>query len=172
MGDIRDWGKFIRGRWNWTSGGYESGFPRRCQFTDVDASIEFDGRFLLIETKHHDGVILGMDWPDDGQLAALRAEAALGKSVFVVYGCGPCNSPQGLRILGATKSTDKWFDWRTTPCHCGCGKKVIQSVEERRRLLKEQIDIAMGLRIPTEPPRDTIEHDAWEAAYGGPEWLA
>jgi len=133
VADIRDWGAFLRGRWDWSRGGFEKGFPRGCQFTDVDASIEFDGQMLLVETKHHDG-IGPCQYPDTGQLISLRAEVKLGKTVFVLYGCGPCNSPQALRILGARKEDDQFFDWRMIP-----------SIEERRRLLKQRIDLAMGL---------------------------
>ncbi len=158
MADIRDWGKFLRGRWDWTRGGYEKGFPRGCQFTDVDAATEFDGRFLLIETKHHDGTGIGMEYPDTGQLMALRAEVRLGKTVFVLYGCGPCNSPQGLRILGLEKSSDRWIDWRDIP-----------SIEERRQRFKQQVDTALALCEPpsTDPtPMSPIEHEAWRATYG------
>lgn len=136
MADIRDWGKFIRGRWDWTRSGMEKGFPRNCQFTDVDASVEFDGHMLLIETKHHDG-IGSCEYPDAGQLQSLRAEVRLGKSVIVLYGCGACASPQGIRILGATRASDMWHDWRN-----------IHSIAERRRLLKHHIDAAMGLAQP------------------------
>lgn len=132
MADVRDWGKFIRGRWDWTRYGYERGFPRGCQFTDIDATVEFDGHRLVIEPKHHDG-IGACDYPDMGQLLLLRDEVKLGKAVLVLYGCGACDSPQAVRILGRVKSEDVWHDWR--------GKDI----EERRKLLKEQIDIAMGL---------------------------
>lgn len=133
MADIRDWGRFVRGRWDWTSGGYEAGFPRRCQFTDIDAAIEMDGRELIIEPKHHDG--LGpMSYPDDGQLLFLRNEIRRGASVIVLYGCGPCNSPWGARVLGLRKERDHWLDWRDIP-----------DVRKRRRLLKAEIDRALGL---------------------------
>jgi hypothetical protein len=140
MADIRDWGKFLRGRWDWTRAGFEEGFPRGCQFTDVDASVEFDGRMLLVETKHHDG-LGSCDYPDTGQLMSLRAEVKLGKTVFILYGCGPCASPQSLRILGTQKNCDQFIDWRGIP-----------SIEERRKLYKEQVDIAMGLQDPEEGP--------------------
>jgi len=133
MADIRNWGAFLRGRWNWTSGGYEVGFPRGCAFTDVDASVEFDGRFLLIETKHNDGLTPCEPLPT-GQRMALRQEARLGKTVLVVYGCGPCNSPQALCIIGDIPTNDVWLDWRGLP------------LPERRRLLKAEIDKAMGVR--------------------------
>jgi hypothetical protein len=148
MADIRDWGKFIRGRWDWTAGGYEKGFPRGCQFTDVDAATEFDSQFLLIETKHHDGTGIGMEYPDTGQLMALRAEVRLGKTVFILYGCGPCNSPQALRILGYKKPDDVFIDWRNIP-----------SIEERRKLLKYQIDLAQGLVEPE--PVEIFDEDAF-----------
>jgi hypothetical protein len=138
MADVRDWGAFLRGRWDWTRGGFEEGFPRNCQFTDVDASVEFDGRMLLVESKHHDG--LGpCDYPDTGQLMALRKEVELGKTVFVLYGCGPCLSPQALRILGLRRADDQWFDWRDIP-----------SIAERRKALKYQINIAQGLTTDEE----------------------
>lgn len=132
MADIRDWGAFVRGRWDWTRHGYEAGFPRKCQFTDLDGAVEFDGHSLVIEPKHHDG--LGpMPYPDDGQLRFLRNEHKLGKAVIVLYGCGPCNSPQGVRLLGSTRPEDTWKDWR--------GRELT----ERRRLLKYGIDVALGL---------------------------
>jgi hypothetical protein len=136
MADIRDWAKFIRGRWDWTSGGYEVGFPRGCQFTDVDATIEFDNKMLEIETKHHDGIGT-CEYPDTGQLLSLRKDVELGKTVFVLYGCGPCNSPQALRILGQKKSDDVFIDWRNIP-----------STEERRKHLKYEIDRAQEIIGP------------------------
>lgn len=145
MADIRDWGKFIRGRWDWTASGFEKNFPRGCQFTDVDAAVEFDGRMLLIETKHHDGVG-SCEYPDTGQLLALRAEVKLGKTVFILYGCGPCSSPQALRILGKKRPDDRFIDWRGIP-----------SIEERRKLLKYQIDLAQGL-VDRNPDMEEVEH--------------
>ena len=132
MADIHDWAAFIRGRWNWQRYGYEHGFPRGCQFTDIDAAVEFDGKRLVIEPKHHDG-IGPCDYPPQGQLIFLRDEVQLGKVVIVLYGCGVCDSPQAVRILGATKAEDQWKDWRGLP------------LDERRRRLKEEIDIALGL---------------------------
>lgn len=142
MADIEDWGKFIRGRWDWTCNGFEVGFPRGCQFTDIDAATEFDGRALVIETKHHDGVG-PCEYPKTGQLLALRKEVELGKSCFVLYGCGACASPYALRVLGLNRSEDVFYDWRNEP-----------SIEERRKLLKHRIDVAMGLQQPTD--------DEWE----------
>jgi len=132
MGDINDWAAFVRGRWEWERYGYQHGFPRNCQFTDIDAAIEFDGRRLIIEPKHHDGVG-PMAYPPTGQLMYLRDEAALGKTVIVLYGCGCCNSPQGIRVLAEHKPDDRWEDWRGL------------DVEERRKLLKAEIDNALGI---------------------------
>lgn len=134
MADVRDWGAFIRGRWDWNRRGYESGFPRRCGFTDIDAALEFDGHRLIIEPKHHEGVG-PMGYPDDGQLRLLRDEVRLGKTVLVLYGCAQCDSPWGVRVLGPGpgKSADRWEDWRGL------------DIEERRKLLKHEIDLAMGL---------------------------
>jgi hypothetical protein len=56
MSDIQDWGAFMRGRWHWTRFGYEYGFPRGCQFSDIDAVVEFNGRMLFIEAKSYDGI--------------------------------------------------------------------------------------------------------------------
>lgn len=132
MGDIRDWGAFLRGRWNWTKYGYERGFPRNCQFTDLDAAVEFDGRRLVIETKHYDGTgMLGK--PEGGQLRFLRDEAALGKTVLVLYGCGACDDPYAIHQIGARPSEDRFEDWRG------------RDKEERRKLLKDEINRAMGL---------------------------
>ena len=132
MADIRNWPAFIRGRWDWKRYGYEDGFPRGCGFTDIDAAIEFDGRRLVIEPKHHDG-IGPMPYPDDGQRYFLRDEVRLGKTVIVLYGCGACNSPQGIRVFGLTKAEDRWENWVGRP------------VDERRKLLKDEINQAMGL---------------------------
>jgi hypothetical protein len=137
MADIRDWGAFIRGRWDWHRFGYDKGFPRGCTFTDVDAATEFDGRRLVIEPKHHDGVG-ACPYPDNGQLGYLRDEVWLGKVVIVLYGCGPCNSPQAVRVLGSDRDHDRFEDWR------GLG------IEERRKLFKAEIDRALGI--------DTAEH--------------
>lgn len=138
MADIRDIGAFIRGRWDWHRLGYERAFPRGCGFTDIDAAVEFDGRFLLIETKQHDGDG-SCEYPPAGQLSALRQEARLGKAVLVLYGCASCNNPQAVRRIGPNpnRSSDAWLDWRHLPR------------EERRRLLKAEIDNAMGLRTIT-----------------------
>lgn len=130
--DIKDWPAFIRGRWDWHRYGYEDGFPRNCGFTDIDATTEFDGRALVIEPKHHEGTG-PCDYPPTGQLILLRDEVRRGKTVIVLYGCGACNSPQAARILGATRSEDRWEDWRG------------RSLDERRKLFKDEIDRAMGL---------------------------
>lgn len=132
MADIQNWASVIRGRWDWQKYGYESAFPRGCQFTDLDAAVEFDGHRLVIETKHHDG-IGSCDYPPQGQLIFLRDEVKLGKVVIVLYGCGVCDSPQAARVLGETKLQDRWLDWRGLP------------IEERRRLLKQEINTALGL---------------------------
>jgi len=141
MADVHDWGKFIRGRWDWTAHGYERGFPRGCQFTDLDAAVEFDGQRLVIETKHYDGVgsLPGNGYPPgmgDGQLRFLRDEATLGKAVIALYGCGPCNDPYVIYVLGATRDEDRFEDWRG------------RDKEERRKLLKAEIDRALGLTSP------------------------
>lgn len=132
MADIRDFGAFIRGRWDWTKYGYERGFPRGCQFTDLDAAVEFDGRRLLIETKSYDGSGI-IPKPDGGQLRFLRDEAGLGKTVLILYGCGVCNDPYAIHQIYRRAGDDRFEDWR------GFEK------EERRKLLKQEIDRAMGL---------------------------
>lgn len=134
VSDIRDWGAFIRGRWNWTRGGYEKDFPRGCQFTDIDAAVEFDGYRLLIEPKHFDGEGELPELPPLGQLRFLRDEAKLGKAVFVLYGCGACNDPWGVRwISEPCPPGGPEFDWRDLP------------KAERRARLKRHIDWALGL---------------------------
>lgn len=145
MADIRDWGAFVRGRWDWSRHGYEKGFPRGCQFTDLDGAVEFNGQRLVIEPKHHDG--LGpCNYPDTGQLLFLRDEVKLGKAVIVLYGCGPCNSPQAIRVLGTDRSSDRFEDWRRG-----------RDLPERRRLLKTEIDRALGLLAPElHPEREFV----------------
>lgn len=130
MSDIRDWGKFVRGRWDWTRCGYEAGFPRGCQFTDIDASIEFDGHRLMIETKSYDGIGDLPHPPPLGQWRFLRDEVKQGKEVLIVYGCGVCDDPYAVYDV----RRDRLFDWR--------GK---YDKEVRRRLLKRAIDGALGL---------------------------
>jgi hypothetical protein len=133
MGDVRDWGAFIRGRWDWTRHGYEKGFPRSCQFSDLDAVVEFDGKRLLIEAKSYDGQGI-IPKPEGGQLYLLRSEAGLGRTVLIVYGCGVCNDPYAIHQI-YPRHPDRFEDWR------GFEK------QERRKLLKEEIDKAMGLRL-------------------------
>jgi hypothetical protein len=131
MGDVRNWGKFIRGRWDWTAFGYERGFPRNCQFSDLDAVVEFDGRRLLIECKAYDGQGV-IPSPDGGQLRLLRSEAGPGRTVLVVYGCGVCNEPYALHEIYRA-GPPRFEDWRSL------------STPERRRRLKAEINRAMGL---------------------------
>jgi hypothetical protein len=142
MADVRDWGKFLRGRWDWTRFGYENGFPRGCQFTDVDAAVEIDGRRLVIEPKHYDGVGILPGKPEVGQGLYLRDEVKLGKTVLVLYGCGPCNDPYAMHIYGRTSAEDVFIDWRSPPL----------SKIERRRQLKRYIDWAVGI---ADDPRTT-----------------
>lgn len=140
MGDVRDWGAFIRGRWNWTRFGYEIGFPRGSQFTDIDAAVEFDGHRLVVEAKQWDGEgIIPSIYSDEpksqmGQRLALRAEAKSGATVFVVYGCGVCNDPHAMHQLGVRKADDRFFNWRGE-----------ETKEARRKLFKQEIDRALGL---------------------------
>jgi hypothetical protein len=133
MGDVRDFAAFIRGRWDWKRHGYEDGFPGTCGFTDIDAAVEFGGHHLFVEAKHHDGTG-PCDYPATGQLLALRDLVKRGITVFVLYGCATCNDPQALRVLAAQRGDDRWVDWR------GLGGK-----EDRRKMLKYEIDHAMGL---------------------------
>src|SRR5258707_11328042 len=151
MADIKNWAALIRGRWDWTRFRYEEGFPGGCQFTDIDATTEFAGRFLVIEPKHHDGTG-PMPYPDTGQLILLRKEVRFGKAVIVLYGCGVCNSPQGIRVLGESRQGDRWEDWRG------------RDIEVRRKLLKHEIDQAMGLgstRLPRRQDYMTVGHDLY-----------
>lgn len=137
--DIRDWGRFIRGRWDWHRFGYERGFPRGCQFTDVDAALEFDGHNLLIEAKAYDGMG-DLVLPANGQLRFLKNEVELGKTVLVLYGCGVCNDPYAIYDVGRNQWDTFWDDDRRW-----------LSKQERRLRLKQHIDRAMGLSWPGEP---------------------
>lgn len=140
MADVQNWDRFIKGRWAWTSCGYEAGFTRNSQFGDLDAIVEFDGFILAIEAKHHDGNG-PMDYPHAGQVAMLRTLVKLGASVIVLYGLATLNDPFGIRRLGATKNDDRWEDWRGLPR------------ASRRRLLKMEIDRALGLPDNALPER-------------------
>lgn len=129
MSDIRDWGKFIRGRWEWSRFDYERGFPRGCQFTDVDAAVEFDGRSLEIEAVHWDGTGC-VPRKNGGQRYRLQREAQIpGRTVLIVYGCGCCNNPLFVENVG----THEELDLR--------GKDL----GGRRQAFKDAIDVAMGL---------------------------
>lgn len=159
MADIRDWAKFVRGRWDWTRGGYERGFPRGCQFTDIDAAIEFDGRRLVIEPKHYEGIGDLPGHPPTGQMRFLKDEVSLGKTVLVLFGCGACNDPYAVYDVGR----GVLLDWRG------------QSKAERRAALKQQIDAALGLGRVVErelhaadPPRTPIED--WPEVRRPPDW--
>jgi hypothetical protein len=134
MADVKNWAAQIRGRWNWTTFGYEKGFPHGCQFSDIDAVTEFLGNRLVIEPKHYDGLgIIPFPEYDDGQVKLLRDEVRLGKTVFVLSGCGVCDDPYAIRILSARRAEDQFVDWRG------------RDKEERRKLLKAEIDRALGL---------------------------
>ncbi len=130
MGDVRDWDQFIRGRWRWTAHGYERGFPRGSQFSDIDAATEFDGHRLKIESKFWDG-IGSPPGIDTGQYRLLQDEAERDNTtVLVVYGCASCNNPLAVRDMG----TLVLQDFRDMELEC------------RRKELKKRIDEAMGLR--------------------------
>lgn len=133
MADIRDWGKFIRSRWDWARFGYQDGFPRGCQFTDLDAAVEFDGRKLYVECKQWDGTgIIPSLPPGNGQLRFLRAHAGLGRTVLIVYGCGVCDNPWAVHQV-YRQPPDRFEDWRG------------MDLGERRKRFKGEIDHAMGL---------------------------
>jgi hypothetical protein len=123
-----------RGRWNWTRGGYETGLPRGCQFTDLDAVIEIDGRVLIIEAVHHasptDPVDLG-GRPPMGQRVALRRLAALDEDVrvFVLYGNAQANDPQAALLLAPWPSGDRLLNWRPFP--------LVERRLRLRRLIEE-----------------------------------
>lgn len=144
MADIRDWARFIRGRWDWTRFGYEKGFPRGCQFTDVDAALEFGGDRLVIEPKQYDGVGPVPDLPPTGQLRYLQDEAKLGKTVLVLYGCGVCDDPYAVYDVGRKE----WFIWREDET-CEWLDK-----QERRSRLKRHVDRAMGLLDENGKPKE------------------
>lgn len=139
MADIRDPERFMAGRWKWTSYGYEFGFPNKCQFTDIDAVVEFSsstGRWLMIEGKHNDGVE-PPSYPSSGQLRFLRAFRNLvgdDGDVFILYGVAAENEPWALRILGKRRAGDQFIDWRDVP-----------AAEHRRESLKAWIDWSLGV---------------------------
>jgi hypothetical protein len=134
MADVRNEER-ARRRWRWTGGGYEELFPRACAFTDIDAAVEFDGRSLLIEVKHHEGAGYLPAVPP-GQLRWLRHEAGIpGRKVFVLYGEAEADSPWVLRRIARDLDGDQWRDWRSLP------------IEERRRRLKTAVNWALGLPL-------------------------
>lgn len=128
MADVRDWAAFIRGRWNWTSFGYEKNFPRGCQFTDIDAYTNFDGRSLSVETKQWDGIGKVPVIPT-GQLRAYKDAAGQTDTVLIVWGCACCNDPLAILNVG----TGEFADLRA------------HTKPERRQFLSASFDKAMGL---------------------------
>ena len=132
MADIRDYEKFIKGRWRWTGFGYEKGFPRGCQFSDIDAITEFDGRTLVIEAKEFGGTGFLPDLPT-GQVRLLR-HLAKHATVYVVFGIAQQDEPYALRQLYPTPGRDRFEDWRQL------GDK-----EKRHQLFKDEIDWALGV---------------------------
>ena len=134
MADIRDWGAFIRSRWDWTRFGYEHGFPRGARFSDNDAWLSLDGGAtrVKIECKLYDGAGI-IPKPDGGQLRTLREDAAIaGCTVLVLYGCGICDNPFALHQV-MPRPPDRFEDWRGL------------DLAERRKRLKTEIDRAAGL---------------------------
>lgn len=134
MADIRKPELFMAGRWKWSSFGYEIGFPRGCQFTDVDAAIEFDGHKLFIEAKECDGVS-GFPVLSTGQRLFLSSLVDATTTVLVLYGNATRNDPLGVFDVGRREK----FDWRQV------------ELDERRAQLKWHIDRAMGVSSRTEP---------------------
>jgi hypothetical protein len=133
VSDIRDWEKYKRSRWSWTSQGYERGFPRGCQFMDIDAYTEFNGMRLMIESKHYEGYGEPPSLPK-GQRWALEREAQdENKTVLVVYGNAQTNDPMVVHVLAGSGMPAKVHDFRTL------------TVEQRREQLKYLIDEAMNL---------------------------
>lgn len=51
--DIRDPEKFIAGRWAWDALGYSDDFPGAISFSDIDAVVERNGKFLFLEMKEY-----------------------------------------------------------------------------------------------------------------------
>lgn len=139
MADVRDWGLFVRGRWDWTRHGYEAGFPRGCQFTDVDATVEFDGHRLVIEPKHYEGVgSLPNPYSNTGQMLYLRSEVALDKVVLMLFGCGPCNDPYAVLEIADARAGDKAHVWKNDD-------GIWLPKGERRKQLKRLIDDSLGV---------------------------
>lgn len=119
MADIRSWPDFQRGRWNWTSCGYEAVFPRGIGFTDVDAIVEINGCFLVLEAKHWDG---RGDLPVLGSAQrGLFLEMARDPRwwVLALYGDAPNNLPYACRRYmyapNGRLATPLLFDCREDP---------------------------------------------------------
>lgn len=93
--------------------------------------MEHCGDRLVIEAKQYDGVGDLPGWPSDGQMRFLRDEAALGKTVLVLWGCGVCNDPYA--VLDVRRDGQQLYDWRG------------RSKNDRRAQLKLHIGRAMGL---------------------------
>ena len=133
MADIRDYQKFIQGRWKWTGFGYEQGFPRGCQFSDIDAITEFDGRTLVIEAKEYGGPPALLPSLPTGQVRLLR-HLARHATVYVIFGIAQLDEPWALKQLYPTPGRDRFENWRD-----------IESREKRHQLFKDEIDWALGV---------------------------
>lgn len=119
MADIRDWDLYRRGRWNWQALGYENAFPRGIGFSDIDAVVEINGRFLFIEAKHYDGSGFLPNIPRGQELLLRRLSKLPGVAVFVVYGDAAENLVHAVRRFRHTPEgmfAVDFFDWRADPC--------------------------------------------------------
>lgn len=137
MADIRDWGAFIRSRWDWHRLGYEDGWPRGIAFSDTDGWVSVDGgrRRLKLECKLYDGTGI-IPKPDGGQLRTFREDATIpGITVLVMYGCPTCDHPFALHQIAA-RPPDRFEDWR------GLDKA------DAHKRLKAEFDRAVGLHGP------------------------
>lgn len=121
MADIANWDAYMRGRWTWTGFRYEDAFPRKIGFSDIDAVVEMDGRFLFIETKHYEGVGLIPQIPRGQELMLKRLAKLPGVRVIVLYGDATLNLPcaaHEYRWVDQMLAVD-FYDWRSDPVGVG-----------------------------------------------------
>jgi hypothetical protein len=112
MADIRNIDKFAYGRWAYDKHGYSEAFAGKITPSDIDAAIERNGWFLLLEHKEHEGG-LGIFHLPTGQEIMLRRFAAIQRvSVAYIAGIAAEGDPLYLRILQPAKADDRWIDLR------------------------------------------------------------
>jgi len=129
MADLRNVDKFARGRWTYDKHGYSAAFGGKITPSDIDAVIERNGWFLLLEHKEHEGGIGVFHLPVGQEIMLRRFAAIPSVSVAYIAGIAAEGDPLYLRVLMPSKADDQWIDLRQ-----------IGSVEHRRGIMFSMLE--------------------------------